>query len=97
VFWYAAMGTELGEVFYTNTSSHICSLFGYPMIQLKDESGFVYQTQVTNTPYMYGNKTLATVILQKNITACSSFAWRGCVPAPKGSILVFVTLPHETT
>jgi len=100
VFWHAAMGTELGEIYYTNISSHACSLFGYPVIQLKDESGFVYQTLVANTPNIYSNynnKKLANVILQGNITATSSFAWRGCVPAPKGSTLLFVTLPHDAT
>lgn len=99
VFWHAAMAAELGEVYYTNISSHSCSLFGYPIIHLKDESGFVYQAQVTNTPNIYYDnvKTPTNVILQGNITATSSFAWRGCVPVPKGSILVLITLPHEST
>jgi len=97
VSWDAAMRTQLGDISYTNISSHICSLYGYPIIQLKDESGFVYHGNVQNTPniYYYG-KTLTNVVLRPHMRATSSFAWRGCVAEPKGSILVFVTLPHET-
>jgi hypothetical protein len=94
------MGTELGEMYYTNISSHVCSLFGYPLIQLKDESGFVYQAQVTNTPYMYGNKTPTNVLLQENNTAHSSFALLGedAYLSQRGQhsyLLLYPTMPRK--
>jgi len=101
VFWHASTGTLLGEIMFRNTASSPCSLLGFPLVQLKDESGFLYQTQVAHYTHLYDqystDKPVAVILQPGTTTAQDSFAWGGCVPSPKGSILVFITLPYDTT
>ncbi len=100
VFWHAATGTVLGEIYATNTSASVCSLTGNPTLQIKDSSGIQYQTSIANYTNIYDktNSNQPTpVILHPNTTVAQvSFSWQGCVPQPTGTIQLFVTVPNAT-
>lgn len=92
------------SIYYTNISSSPCFLFGWPIIQLEDTSGFLYETEIDNRYDIgYENpESLKPIVLppNKKESAATVFTFGGCLQVPKQvakRVGFFITLPHDTT
>lgn len=87
---------------YRNMSSSSCGLYGWPVIMIKDDNGFVYETRVINTT-QFSEGDIGSVEYPKLLVvtpqkiALTAVDWHICGPHPKGKLGIFVILPHDTS
>jgi len=97
-------GQSILAIFYMNTSSTPCELYGWPAIVIKDKNGSIYETATSNITDIsrdyYGSIESPVIVILpsiKKITAETALKWNVCGPPPKESLEVFITLPYDTT
>jgi len=97
-----AAGSELMNLTLTNTSGHVCTIFGYPGMMLQDQNGNGQATTVTRNRSM----TPKTITLADNGAASTTVRFGFDVPGPgepasgpcePASYSLLVTPPDETT
>lgn len=99
--WTVAAGTVAAEFGFTNHSSHACSLYGYPRVQMLKRSGENLSTSDQNaSPGAFGIKE-KTVVLASGETAYFGIVFHdqtgyGTLTCPTSAALTF-TPPEDTS